>query len=173
MLFYGPAAEQRSPHNSWVLIFSWPFLREQTNPPEMERGGVIKLRGREQFVKGLAGTLGFLERRLPSSSAALRCLPLLNASWDIVRRSCRPSTENSATWFLPVCSSRANSSRSSTRVGFLVSDELAIRVGAIDDPADWRWFAVLLFLFIRYFNFGYFNVASLDVRRSEKWKVIN
>lgn len=101
MLFRGPAAEQRSPHNSRLLIFSWLFLREQTNPPEMERGGVIKLRRREQFVKELAGTFGFLERRLPSSSAALRCLPLLDASSDIVRRSCRPFTENfSATWFL-------------------------------------------------------------------------
>lgn len=131
MLFRGPAAEQRSPHNSRVLIFSWPFLREQTNPPQMERGGVIKLRGREQFVKGLAGTFGFLERRLASSSAALRCLPLLDASSDIVPALHRELLGH----LLPVCSSRATSSRSSTRVGFLVSDELAVRVVAIDDPA--------------------------------------
>lgn len=131
MLFRGPAPEQRSPHNSRVLIFSWPFLREQTNPPQMERGGVIKLRGREQFVKGLAGTFSFLERRLPSSSAALRCLPLFGASSDIVRRSWRPSTENfSATCFL----SAPRAPAPADRVGFLVSDELAVRVVAIDDP---------------------------------------
>lgn len=135
MLFRGPAAEQRSPHNSRVLIFSWPFLREQTNPPQMERGGVIKLRGREQFVKGLAGTFSFLERRLPSSSAALRCLPLFGASSDIVRRFLTALHRELLGHLLPVCSSRASSSRSSTRVGFLVSDELAVRVVAIDDPA--------------------------------------
>lgn len=98
MLFRGPAAEQRSPHNSRLLIFSWPFLREQTNPPQMERGGVIKLRGREQFVKGLAGTFGFLERRLPSSSAALRCLPLLVGYCTTILTA--PTENFSTTWFL-------------------------------------------------------------------------